>query len=52
MLKCCQNLELGRKLEFLHIVQKEFDQRIYTKNVSCIAYFVLSKSHGHRVLNL
>jgi hypothetical protein len=46
--KCCQNPELDRKLE--KKFQKEFDQRIYTKNVSYIEYFVLSKSHGHRVL--
>jgi hypothetical protein len=32
-------------------IQTDFAKTIYTKNDPDIAYFVLSKFHGHRVLN-
>jgi hypothetical protein len=36
---------------FKYSSKKDFDYRIYNKNVPYIAYFVMSKSHVHRVLN-
>jgi hypothetical protein len=52
MLKCCQNPELGWKLEFLIIVpNRSFPDNLYQK---CFLYSLVCaiKSHGHRVLDL